>query len=167
LEGRVPDLRRFVAGTFLFGLGSACFESIFNNFLHARFDLNPFGHTFLELPRETPGLLCTLFPVPLKMGFWVASAAFVVGALVLFRLTPDEPQRARVYGSFPKEYRRHSLLAVFYGSRKQIFATFAPWVLVSVLGIFVCVADALDACIAAANLATALGIRLPVRVAAT
>lgn len=226
-----PDLRRFFWGTFLFGLGSACFDSVFNNFLHTRFDLNAFSRTFLELPRETPGLLtvvfaallffigsrrraawsfvfCSLglalmgtvsvsyavmlawlfifsvgqhlwlplsssigmelataggdgrrlgqlnavrnaaaivgsglifvlfwlFPLPLEAGFWLASAAFLVGAFVLFRLTPDAPQRAKVYWNFPKEYRRFYALTVLYGSRKQIFLTFAPWVLVSVLG---------------------------------
>ena len=226
-----PDLKRFFWGTFLFGLGSACFDSVFNNFLHTRFDLSAFGRTFLELPRETPGLLtvvfaallffigsrrraawafvfCSLgllfmgtlslhysfmllwlfffsigqhlwlplsssigmelataggdgkrlgqlnavrnaasivgsglifllfwlFPLPLEAGFWVASATFFVGAMVLFRLTPDAPQKAQVYWNFPKEYRRFYTLTVLYGSRKQIFITFAPWVLVSVLG---------------------------------
>ncbi len=56
-----PDLRRFFLGTFLFGLASACFDSVFNNFLHTRFNLSPFGRTFLELPRETPGLLTVVF----------------------------------------------------------------------------------------------------------
>jgi MFS family permease len=230
-KGLSPDLRRFFWGTFLFGLGVACFDSVFNNFLHNRFDLSAFGRTFLELPRETPGLLtvvfaallffigsrrraawalllCSvglalmgtlslhyavmlvwlfvfsvgqhlwlplsssigmelataggdgrrlgqlnavrnaaavvgsglifvlfwLFPLPLEAGFWLASAVFLVGSLVLFRLTPDAPHRAHVYWNFPKEYRRFYALTVLYGSRKQIFLTFAPWVLVSVLG---------------------------------
>lgn len=225
-----PDLRRFFWGTFLFGLGSACFDSVFNNFLHTRFDLSAFSRTFLELPRETPGLLTVvfaallffigsrrraawalllcavglvlmgtastsfvvmlawlfvfsvgqhlwlplsssigmelataggdgkrlgqlnavrnaaaivgsglifvlfwLFPLPLEAGFWVASAVFLTGSIVLFRLTPDQPHRAHVYWNFPKEYRRFYALTVLYGSRKQIFLTFAPWVLVSVL----------------------------------
>ena len=230
-KGLSPDLRRFFWGTFLFGLGSACFDSVFNNFLHTRFDLSAFGRTFLELPRETPGLLtvvfaaslffigsrrraawalllCSgglalmgtlslhyavmlcwlfvfsmgqhlwlplsssigmelataggdgkrlgqlnavrnaaaivgsglifvlfwLFPLPLEAGFWVASATFLVGSVVLFRLTPDAPHKAKVYWNFPREYRRYYALTVLYGSRKQIFLTFAPWVLVSVLG---------------------------------
>ncbi len=225
------DLRRFFWGTFLFGLASACFDSVFNNFLHTRFDLSPVGRTFLEFPRETPGLLtvvfaallffigsrrraawslvfCSvglvlmgtlsqhyavmlcwlflfsmgqhlwlplsssigmelataggdgrrlgqlnavrnaaaivgsglifvlfwMFPLPLEAGFWVASVTFLVGALVLFRLTPDAPRKAKIYWNFPKEYRRYYALTVLYGSRKQIFLTFAPWVLVSVLG---------------------------------
>jgi len=226
-----PDLRRFFWGTFFFGLGSACFDSVFNNFLHTKFDLSAFGRTFLELPRETPGLLtvvfaallffigsrrraawalllCSgglallgtvspsyavmlcwlfvfsmgqhlwlplsssigmelataggdgkrlgqlnavrnaasivgsglivvlfgLFPLPLEAGFWVASAVFFAGSMTLFRLTPDKPQKAQVYWNFPKEYRRFYALTVLYGSRKQIFLTFAPWVLVSILG---------------------------------
>ena len=225
-----PDLRRFFGGTFLFGLASASFDSVFNNFLHTRFNLSAFGRTFLELPRETPGLLTVVFaallffigsrrraawafvlcavglallgtlsvsygvmltwlfvfsmgqhlwlplsssigmelataggdgkrlgqlnavrnaaaivgsglifvlfwllPLPLEAGFWLASATFLIGALVLFRLTPDVPHKAHVYWNFPKEYRRYYALTVLYGSRKQIFLTFAPWVLVSVL----------------------------------
>ncbi len=230
-RGLSPDLRRFFWGTFLFGLGSACFDSVFNNFLHTRFDLSAVSRTFLELPRELPGLLtvvfaallffigsrrraawalllCSvgllflgtlslhyalmlgwlflfsvgqhlwlplsssigmelaavggdgkrlgqlnavrnaaaivgsglvfllfwLFPLPLEAGFWLASAVFLAGSLVLFRLTPDAPHRAHVYWNFPKEYRRFYALTVLYGARKQIFITFAPWVLVSVLG---------------------------------
>ncbi len=226
-----PDLRRFFWATFLYGLGAAAFDSVFNNFLHSRFDLSAFARTFLEFPRETPGLLTVvfagmlffvgsrrraawafvlsavglalmgtlsvhyavmlgwlflfsvgqhlwlplsssigmelaanggdgrrlgqlnavrnaaaivgsglvfvlfwLFPLPLEAGFWVASLTFLIGALVLFRLTPDAPQKAQVYWNFPKEYRRFYALTILYGSRKQIFLTFAPWVLVSVLG---------------------------------
>lgn len=230
-RGVPADLRRFFWGTFAFGMGSACFDAVFNNFLHTRFDLSAFSRTFLELPRETPGLLTVvfaallffigsrrraawafvfcavglvlmgtlsvhynlmliwlflfsigqhqwlplsssigmelaraggdgrrlgqlnavrnaaaiagsglifllfwLFPLPLEAGFWVASAIFLLGALILFRLTPDQPQRAKVYWNFPPAYRRFYALTVLYGSRKQIFLTFAPWVLVSVLG---------------------------------
>lgn len=231
-RGLSPDLRRFFWGTFLFGLGSACFDAVFNNFLHTRFDLSAFNRTFLELPRETPGLLTVVFaallffigsrrraaaalllcaagmaligtvslnyavmlvwlfvfsmgqhlwlplgssigmelaaaggdgkrlgqlnavrnaaailgsgfifvlfllfpPLPLEAGFWIASAVFLTGALVLFRLTPDAPHRAQIYWNFPRKYRRFYALTVLYGSRKQIFLTFAPWVLVAVLG---------------------------------
>ncbi|MEI8095462.1 MAG: hypothetical protein WCG80_14730 [Spirochaetales bacterium] len=226
-----PDLRRFLLGTFFYGLGSAFFDSVFNNYLHARFDLGALNRTILELPRETPGLLTVvfsallffigsrrraawafalasvgvlligtlsasyavmlgwlfifsvgqhlwlplsssigmelaasgkdgrrlgqlnavrnlaaitgsglvfvafaLFPLPLEAGFWAASAAFAVGAWAMFRLTPDAPRPGRVYWNFPKAYRLYYLLTVLYGSRKQIFLTFAPWVLVSVLG---------------------------------
>ena len=79
-------------------------------------------------------VLFWLFPLPLEAGFWMASATFLVGSLVLFRLTPDAPHQAKVYWNFPKVYRRYYALTVLYGSRKQIFLTFAPWVLVSVLG---------------------------------
>ncbi len=57
-----------------------------------------------------------------------------MGFSLLFRLTPDAPHKAKVYWNFPKEYRRYYALAVLYGSRKQIFLTFAPWVLVPILG---------------------------------
>lgn len=231
VRGFSPDLKRFFAGTFFFGLGAAAFDAVFNNYLHTRFDLSAFGRTFLELPRETPGLLTVLFsaalffvgsrrraawalaacaagsllmglwspayglllvwlflfslgqhlwlplsssigmelartggdgrrlgqlnsvrnfaallgaafmaglfalvPLPLETGFWTASVLFAAGSVVLFRLSPDAPAPARIYWNFPREYRRFYALTVLYGSRKQIFLTFAPWVLVSVLG---------------------------------
>ncbi len=42
------------------------------------------------------------------------------------------PQPSGVFLKLHKEYRLYYALVVLYGSRKQIFVTFAPWVLVSI-----------------------------------
>lgn len=65
---------------------------------------------------------------------------FLVGGLVggtamvplmLMRLHHDQ-QRRRTRLVWRREYRVYYLLAVLFGARKQVFITFAPWVLVKV-----------------------------------
>jgi predicted MFS family arabinose efflux permease len=47
-------------------------------------------------------------------------------------MTPDEPVPVKTRFAVHKEYRLYYVLSVLYGTRKQIFITFAPWVLVTV-----------------------------------
>jgi predicted MFS family arabinose efflux permease len=61
----------------------------------------------------------------------VAVGLGVAGAL-LFAMRPEQKQSSRTYLTLHKEYRLYYVLAVLYGSRKQIFITFAPWVLVTI-----------------------------------
>ena len=42
------------------------------------------------------------------------------------------PQPSGSFLKLKKEYRLYYILAVLYGSRKQLFITFAPWVLVTI-----------------------------------
>lgn len=45
------------------------------------------------------------------------------------------PQRAshpKTYLKLHREYKLYYFLAILYGTRKQIFMTFAPWVLVTI-----------------------------------
>ena len=65
--------------------------------------------------------------------FILAALAFGVAALLMFAMQPDEPRPAKSFLKLHKEYRLYYLLAILYGSRKQLFITFAPWVLVNVL----------------------------------
>jgi nitrate/nitrite transporter NarK len=44
----------------------------------------------------------------------------------------DQPHAARTKFQLRKEYRLFYWLNILYGTRKQIFLTFAPWVLVTV-----------------------------------
>ena len=50
----------------------------------------------------------------------------------MFSMKPEEASKPKVFLRLHKEYRLYYLLAVLYGSRKQLFITFAPWVLVTV-----------------------------------
>jgi predicted MFS family arabinose efflux permease len=64
--------------------------------------------------------------------FALAAFAFGVAAILMFAMKPDKTQKPTVYLKLHREYRLYYLLSVFFGSRKQIFITFAPWVLVTV-----------------------------------
>jgi predicted MFS family arabinose efflux permease len=64
--------------------------------------------------------------------FVLAALAFGAAALLMFTMKPDEAHLPKTYLKLHREYKLYYLLAVLYGSRKQIFLTFAPWVLVTV-----------------------------------
>jgi predicted MFS family arabinose efflux permease len=64
--------------------------------------------------------------------FALSALAFVVAAILMFTMKPVRTQKPKVYLKLYKEYRLYYLLSILYGSRKQIFLTFAPWVLVTI-----------------------------------
>ena len=64
--------------------------------------------------------------------FTVAAAAFLAGAVLIFLMKPDEPLPAKTKFKLRREYRLFYWLNILFGTRKQIFLTFAPWVLVTV-----------------------------------
>jgi predicted MFS family arabinose efflux permease len=47
-------------------------------------------------------------------------------------MKPDRTQHPSLHLRLYPEYRLYYVLSILYGSRKQLFLTFAPWVLVSV-----------------------------------
>lgn len=64
--------------------------------------------------------------------FTISSLIFAVAAVMMFlmqRVPCTQPQK---FLQLRKEYIRFYALAVLYGSRKQIFMTFAPWVIVTI-----------------------------------
>jgi predicted MFS family arabinose efflux permease len=66
--------------------------------------------------------------------FTIAAALLLVAAVLLFMMTPEPIVEKRNFLQLHKEYRLFYILNVLSGARKQLFVTFAPWVLVSVLG---------------------------------
>jgi len=65
-----------------------------------------------------------------RIVFGAAAALMVAAALVAaaLRETTLKSQRRRFY--FAKKFKKFYMLEVFYGARKQIFLTFAPYVLI-------------------------------------
>jgi MFS family permease len=65
-----------------------------------------------------------------RIAFGVSAALMVTAALVAaaLRETTLKSQRRRFY--FAKKFTKFYMLEVFYGARKQIFLTFAPYVLI-------------------------------------
>lgn len=64
--------------------------------------------------------------------FVLVSLALAVATLLLFSMKPDKVQKPKMFFKLHKEYRLYYIFAVLSGSRKQLFITFAPWVLVTV-----------------------------------
>lgn len=64
--------------------------------------------------------------------FLTASAGFLCGAILICRMKAGRPHPPSMHLRLHKEYRLFYWLSVLYGTRKQIFLTFAPWVLVKV-----------------------------------
>ncbi|MBE0699244.1 MAG: MFS transporter, partial [Anaerolineaceae bacterium] len=64
--------------------------------------------------------------------FAIAAVGFAFAAVMLFAMKPDKPKPAVTFLKLRKEYRLYYILTVLYGSRKQLFITFAPWVLVTI-----------------------------------
>ncbi|NLP06252.1 MFS transporter [Candidatus Fermentibacteria bacterium] len=70
--------------------------------------------------------------------FWASAVLLVAGAILcrgLVKLEHSDPDRVKPRRFVVRrEYRLYYVLAVLFGARKQIFLTFAPWLLVSVYG---------------------------------
>ncbi len=223
------ELRLFIAASLAMGMAYSIIDATFNNFLNDRFALSGLERSFLEFPRELPGLLVVFAsallwflcsrrlavvamllgaagsvligfasPTYTAMVFWLfiyslgqhiflplastigmelaregrtgrrlgqlnalrnlaailgsfvvffgfkhlgltfhhtfvmAAMAFVTAALLLFAMKPEQTQPPALHLKLHREYRLFYALSVLYGSRKQLFITFAPWVLVTV-----------------------------------
>jgi predicted MFS family arabinose efflux permease len=222
-------MKYFVAAVAMISCGSSMFESVFNNFLNESVVISTFQRTFLEVPRELPGMLvafvsalfCFLpsrrlgalsalisfaglmllglaarsyammlpwlflfsmgqhlfMPISASIGmelarkgqdgrrlgqinsvrnaavvsgsfviflgfkylhlnfvtsFILASFCLLLAAFFLYRMSPGESRPAALHLKFHREYKLYYWLCVLFGTRKQIFITFAPWVLVTV-----------------------------------
>ena len=79
-------------------------------------------------------LLFRFFHGTFPMAFLIAAAIFVAAAGVMFTMPKSEKRPAKLFLKLHKEYRLFYALSVLYGCRKQIFLTFAPWVIVTVYG---------------------------------
>lgn len=55
-----------------------------------------------------------------------------IAAVLMFLMKPDEPKKPTTFLKLHKEYRLYYILNILTGSRKQIFITFAPWVIVTI-----------------------------------
>ncbi|MBN2676650.1 MAG: MFS transporter [Anaerolineaceae bacterium] len=223
------ELILFSAISLIYGIGTSMSDSVFNNFIDSRFDLSGFQRSFLEFPRELPGVLVVFAAALLSflcsrrlsvismllgavgacligfasanytlmvawlfiyslgqhlfmplastigmelaregqtgkrlgqfnairnlatilgsfiillgfhyLGFTFQHAyilivlAFLVSAVAMLSMKPDTDKTPRTFLKLKKEYSLYYALVIISGARKQIFITFAPWVLVKV-----------------------------------
>jgi MFS family permease len=64
--------------------------------------------------------------------FTIVAVIFIVAAVMMFLMKSEGTTRPKSFLKLRKEYTLFYALAVLYGSRKQIFITFAPWVIVTI-----------------------------------
>jgi predicted MFS family arabinose efflux permease len=223
------ELRLFAAASLLMGMAYSMIDATLNNFLNSRFSLSGFQRSFLELPRELPGLLAVFvaaalwflcsrrlgvlamllgaagalligygsksytimifwlffyslgqhifLPVSSAIGmelasngkigqrlgqlnairnlaaimgsflvyvgfenlnfnfqhtFTIAAVAFTIAAALMFKMKRGTPQPPKNFIKLRRQYSLYYVLSILYGSRKQLFITFAPWVLVKI-----------------------------------
>lgn len=72
------------------------------------------------------------FNFTFELTFALSAAFFLLAAFLLYQMTPEKVNERRAYLQLHKEYRLYYALNVLSGARKQLFITFAPWVLVQV-----------------------------------
>lgn len=64
--------------------------------------------------------------------FALAALVFAVAAALFYAMKRQRRQRPAMHLKLHREYWLYYVLSILFGSRKQLFITFAPWVLVTV-----------------------------------
>ncbi|MBL4935306.1 MFS transporter [Clostridium sp. YIM B02515] len=67
-----------------------------------------------------------------KIAFLIAAFFYVFAAVFLGLMKTSKPKKKKIKFIFRKEYKLYYILSIVNGARKQIFLTFAPWVLIQV-----------------------------------
>jgi len=67
-----------------------------------------------------------------RIAFLVAAFFYLVASVMLSAMHPGKAHLPAVHLRLHQEYRLYYWLSILFGTRKQIFLTFAPWVLVTV-----------------------------------
>ena len=65
-----------------------------------------------------------------KIAFILASVSYIIAAFFLGLMKDKKPKAKKIAFVFRKKYTLYYILSVVNGARKQIFLTFAPWVLI-------------------------------------
>ncbi|MEN6621754.1 MAG: MFS transporter [Smithella sp.] len=72
------------------------------------------------------------FHLNFKISYIFACLGFLTVSVLIFLMQKNRPSPAKTKFKLKKEYRLFYWLNILYGTRKQIFLTFAPWVLVTI-----------------------------------
>lgn len=67
-----------------------------------------------------------------KAAFLIAAVSYIFAAFFLGLMHRQKPEVKKIRFVFRKKYSLYYILSVVNGARKQIFLTFAPWVLIQV-----------------------------------
>lgn len=72
------------------------------------------------------------FDFTFQISFLLAAALYLAASVVFYTMHPGRSHPAKLRLTLHKEYGLYYWLAILFGTRKQLFLTFAPWVLVTV-----------------------------------
>lgn len=83
------------------------------------------------------GMLVVLYGVSkFNIGFGtifaISGSCALIAALAFVMIRPEPVKRPPRYLMFKKKYSLYYLLSMLFGARKQVFLTFAPWVLIKI-----------------------------------
>ena len=67
-----------------------------------------------------------------RIAFLIAAFFYLLSSVMLYAMHPGKAHLPAVHLRLHREYRLYYWLSILFGTRKQIFVTFAPWVLVTV-----------------------------------
>jgi predicted MFS family arabinose efflux permease len=67
-----------------------------------------------------------------ELTFTLTALGLGIAAVLMFSMKKAETKPPSLYLKMRQEYRLYYFLAVLYGSRKQLFITFGPWVLITI-----------------------------------
>lgn len=67
-----------------------------------------------------------------QFAFVIASVFYLIAAFTTFLMSPIKPHHTKFKFIFRKRYTLYYILCIVNGARKQIFLTFAPWVLIQI-----------------------------------
>lgn len=67
-----------------------------------------------------------------RVVFIIAAISYIFALIFLGLMTPKKPKVKKIKFVFRRKYTLYYVLSVVNGARKQIFLTFAPWVLIQV-----------------------------------
>lgn len=76
--------------------------------------------------------IARLFTVNFAHIFGLAGLLAILAAILLYALKPAQLEQPRQKLVFKRRYGLYYLLNILFGARKQIFITFAPWLLITV-----------------------------------
>lgn len=67
-----------------------------------------------------------------EVSFVLSAIGFITASVLMFMMKPEGHGQPKPFLKLHKEYRLYYFLMVLSGTRKQLFLTFAPWVIVTV-----------------------------------
>jgi MFS family permease len=67
-----------------------------------------------------------------RLTYTIAAACLAVSGVLMLTMQPVAAHTPKMHLALHREYTLYYLLSLLFGTRKQIFITFAPWVLVTI-----------------------------------